>query len=1025
MKQKLLTIALFFITAIAAAQVTAGQVPNIVQCNIEVFNLTVQTPVVLGAQNPAQHTVTYHTSLAAAQSGTPVITDPTFFVVNGMQQTVYIRVTKNSDSTFATTSFLVRWDQSYVDVQDQYVCNSYILPAMQNVIFRTAPNGGGLLLPAGTAITATQTIHAHFDNNMGCTGDNSFTVYVTPFTAGQPTPLITCSVQASTTFNFDLTSKANEVTMGDPAVSLTYHMTQQDAQAGINAIANPSNFLSVPGTTVFIRATKSNCTPQIRTLSLQTLPMQEFPDIMIPCVYTLPPLNSGNYYTGPNGAGTMLPPGSMITTTQVIYVYYPQCMASTSFIVEITNGTSLNFPNVFECESYTLPTVAGVTYTINQLVVPAGTVLTESALVAASTSNGCQQQQTFVVQIAASMQQGMLLTGCDANNNGQATYDFSQLEYLQGATLTLYATEADAIALQNPLPSPFVNTAMLESAFGRITKGNQLCSVVAQVNFQDLTIVTQGPQTVQACDPENDGLAVFNLMPLVETLQQNNPVEISFHETEDGAENNGFQILNVTQYTNVTINQVIYARLSVSNMDCYKVLPVTLQVVAGCTPNSISGIVRFDSDGGGCSASDVPAQNVGIYNIVGNTTYQTFTNADGTYSFNGTPDGSNIVVVNQVQQNYAVTPAAHQVTLPGTVTGKDFCLSVPNPVQDVSVMLFPVTQARPGFSAGYSLIYSNVGTLPASGTVSVYFPTAKVSYVSSSPAMSLSGNLLTLTYTNLQPMQSMNVYITFMVQPPQIVPMGDVLTYAAVITPGSDNDSSNNTSVVSQTVVNSYDPNDISVLEGEFITEQEADGYLHYTIRFQNIGNADAVRVRIENPLDANLDLGTLQPLSSSHNYHLQRKNANLTFTFDDIYLPGSQYDEPGSHGYVTYRIKPRAAVTLGDSMSNKANIYFDFNDPIVTNTVTTTVQAPAGTTDFSAAGFTMYPNPANGFITLGLINETNASVIITDVLGKTVLSSQMTAAEQNIDISSLNTGIYFVKVTANGQHSTKKLVVK
>ncbi|MGV3459149.1 MAG: DUF7619 domain-containing protein [Flavobacterium sp.] len=1027
MKRKLLLFVLFLIGTYANAQVTATQVPDMVQCNVEVFDLTTQTPVVLGAQNPAQHTVTYHTSLAAAQSGTPFITDPTFFIVTGMQQTVYIRVTKSSDSTFATTSFMVKWDQSYVDIQDQYVCGSYTLPVLQNVIYRTAPNGGGSVIPAGTTITATTTIHAHFDNNMGCSGNNSFTVYVTPFNVGQPTPVTSCNTTGNGVYVFNLSFASGQVAMNDPATTVTFHETQMAAQAGTAAITNPTAYVSAPNTIIFARATKSNCTPEIRMVQLNAIEMTDYPDVLTCGSYVLPALVSGEYHTGPGGTGAMLLAGTDIVTSMIVYVYYPQCMVDTNFQVTITpQDPNVNFPNVFACNSYTLPAIEGVTYLdMLQQPLPVGTVITETASVYAVTTGQCGGQYLYTILIGTSIQQGLQLHGCDADNTGIGTFDLNApIMFIPEAQLTYYTSEVAAIAQQNPLANTYVNTTGQQFLYGRVTYNSQVCTEVYQIDLITESITVQGPQTLQACDPDNNGIAVFNLEELSNTIWATNSVDISYYETLSDAEFANNPIQNTLQYLNVVpYTQIIYVRLFTESSNCLKILPVTLQTNPGCTPNSISGIVRYDSDGAGCSAADFPAQNVSVYNIVGNTTYQTFTNADGEYSFTGTPDGLNIVLAQQ--QNVSITPGSHMVTLPGTVTGKNFCLSVPNPVNDVSVMMFGIVPARPGFEATYSIIFSNLGTVPASGTITLTFPSAKVTYNSSYPAMTLNGNTLTFNYTNLGAMQSQYIYLTFTVQPPQVVPLGDILNYTATITAVADTNTANNTSVLNQVVINSYDPNDISVLEGDYITEAQADGYLHYTIRFQNIGNADAIRVRIENDLDANLDYSTLQPISASHDYHLQRMNGHLTFMFNDIFLPGSQYDEPGSHGYVTYRIKPKAAVTIGDSMSNNASIYFDFNDPINTNTVTTTVQAPAGTGDFAVNGFTMYPNPANGFVTIKLANEAAANVAIIDVLGKTVLISELDAQEQNLDIASLNNGIYFVKVTANGASAVKKLVVK
>ena len=75
-------------------------------------------------------------------------------------------------------------------------------------------------------------------------------------------------------------------------------------------------------------------------------------------------------------------------------------------------------------------------------------------------------------------------------------------------------------------------------------------------------------------------------------------------------------------------------------------------------------------------------------------------------------------------------------------------------------------------------------------------------------------------------------------------------------------------------------------------------------------------------------------------------------------------------------------------------------------------------------SGLSIYPNPAKDgklFITSDA-NE-NKSVVIFDVLGKQVLKSN--ATNEAINISSLTSGAYFVKVTENGKTATRKLLVQ
>ncbi|MGB1032347.1 MAG: T9SS type A sorting domain-containing protein, partial [Flavobacteriales bacterium] len=139
-----------------------------------------------------------------------------------------------------------------------------------------------------------------------------------------------------------------------------------------------------------------------------------------------------------------------------------------------------------------------------------------------------------------------------------------------------------------------------------------------------------------------------------------------------------------------------------------------------------------------------------------------------------------------------------------------------------------------------------------------------------------------------------------------------------------------------------YDPNDkyaepAGYEEPHFVLN---DTQIEYRIRFQNTGNAPAETVVIEDQLDLNvLDMSTFNPLFASHDFTTSIDGSGkVIFTFDNIQLPDSTTDEPGSQGYVVYTISPIAGLTHGDEINNFAEIYFDLNPAIITNTYQHTI---------------------------------------------------------------------------------------
>ena len=142
-------------------------------------------------------------------------------------------------------------------------------------------------------------------------------------------------------------------------------------------------------------------------------------------------------------------------------------------------------------------------------------------------------------------------------------------------------------------------------------------------------------------------------------------------------------------------------------------------------------------------------------------------------------------------------------------------------------------------------------------------------------------------------------------------------------------------------VTGSYDPNDkqgfplglganFDILPGQ---------QLQYLIRFQNTGNDTAFTVVIRDTLDMDVNIFTVQPGVASHPYTFRIYGPRvLEWRFDNILLPDSNVNEPASNGFVNFQVDQVPGLPLGTTITNTADIYFDYNDPIITNTTLHTV---------------------------------------------------------------------------------------
>lgn len=230
--------------------------------------------------------------------------------------------------------------------------------------------------------------------------------------------------------------------------------------------------------------------------------------------------------------------------------------------------------------------------------------------------------------------------------------------------------------------------------------------------------------------------------------------------------------------------------------------------------------------------------------------------------------------------------------------------------------------------------------------------------------------------------------------------------------------------------IGAYDPNDkigFPVGYGEFnMIEQNTE--IEYRIRFQNTGTDTAFTVIIWDTLSPLLDVTSIRPGASSHNYtwRIFGENAKvLEFTFANILLPDSTTNEPGSIGFVYFKINQMPDNVLGSVIHNRVGIFFDFNEPIFTNTTVHTIGRDFITVsllglnvlDASKEGVVRaYPNPFRDYVTFEVSGELlpgeNYLFELHDISGKRVAEIQSTEAVWTMSRNSLQSGTYFFSIS-------------
>ncbi|TRW23923.1 BspA family leucine-rich repeat surface protein [Flavobacterium zepuense] len=447
-----------------------------------------------------------------------------------------------------------------------------------------------------------------------------------------------------------------------------------------------------------------------------------------------------------------------------------------------------------------------------------------------------------------------------------------------------------------------------------------------------------------------------------------------------------------------------------------------------CGGNTITGNVLFDSDANGCDSADITANNFLVTANNGEFTYSTIT-SNGEYDLHIMEDTYNVGLLN-VPSYYAVTPPSSEVSFTGFGNEQElnFCLTANQSVNDLNITLLPLNEARPGFESNYRLIVQNIGTLPTNGTIAglSYNETIQTFVTSSQAPSTATTNGLNFDLGTLQPFESQIIDITMQTFTPPTVNGGEIINFVAAVTPNTaDLTPDDNTFIYDQDVVNSYDPNDKTVLQGSDIYMEQTGGYLDYIIRFQNTGSASAITVRIEDLLHENLDWATFQPITASHAYTVEVTDGNkVKFIFNNINLPHEAANEPASHGFIAYKIKPVGNIQVGDMITGQAGIFFDYNLPIITNSADTQVVETLGINKRNLQTIALYPNPAHLKVNLDMPDGIQAEGIkIFNLQGVEILSQGL--VQNAIDVSNLSSGIYIVKIQTNKGFFTNRLIKK
>ena len=434
--------------------------------------------------------------------------------------------------------------------------------------------------------------------------------------------------------------------------------------------------------------------------------------------------------------------------------------------------------------------------------------------------------------------------------------------------------------------------------------------------------------------------------------------------------------------------------------------------------NLISGKLFADFNSNGIQDNgepQLPARKI----TEQNTGRFTFSDLNGNYVL-AVIDSGNFIVSPQSINWFNPYPVSHLANFTGinqTDSLNDFAFQPQGTFEDVCIKITPLGNFRSGFTAYYQINYGNYGNTTVSPTV-YFYPYSNVTYLAASLTPSnVTPDSVVWILPALTPFQTGSIIVTVNVN--LGLPIGTLINSSAHIEPylTDDNPSCNNSNWEVYTT-GSFDPNDILVSEDTLTTTELSNApWLDYLIRFQNTGNDTAFTVKILNPIDTNkLNISSIEFVNASHPVNLNWINyqRNMEFKFDNILLVDSNANEPLSHGFVRYRIQPKTNLNAGDSITNFAAIYFDFNEPVITNTAKTSIVLPTGLASATPARgkLHVFPNPTESTLNISGIQLENgkAQLRLMDIYGKLIIEKTITSITTTLETNNLSSGIYLIQ---------------
>lgn len=426
----------------------------------------------------------------------------------------------------------------------------------------------------------------------------------------------------------------------------------------------------------------------------------------------------------------------------------------------------------------------------------------------------------------------------------------------------------------------------------------------------------------------------------------------------------------------------------------------------------ISGICFHDLNQDGTYQNGEPLlKGVKVYDK--NLSIQTLSNKAGVYTLYA-KTGNNFQINAQSESGLIYTGNAGFINSRDSIYKIDIALNS-NQQFDAGVYLYPGTghRAKQGFETPYTIELNN-GTDQTRNFLLTVFHDKRLTSLSFRNFSIVNRNINQFSVLKtVEAKSKILLYFNAIFSVDSFTLGEKVLT--KIVSNMNDDNSSNNFDTILQTVVSAYDPNIKVALPSEVINTQTT---IKYVIYFENLGNDTALNVTVIDTFGSLLSLKDVVYGGTSHgNVAPSIENNCLIWHFENIKLPPRSADSINNKGFVSFRSNLNKNAQKGDTIYNKAAIFFDYQKPVITNKAKVVfIKNNSIHSQSKAKGIEFYPNPSTGTIRYINYGNSEKEIEVYNTIGQLVHTEKIGQSGQIDFTNTLTKGIYLIKIKGTAE---------